>query len=244
MRGIIYCYCVNNKYYIGKTYGLERKRKDKHKHEALTKKADTPFARAIRKYGWDNVVKTYRVLEVIECDNKRQLNEKLVELENKHIIEKNSIIPNGYNVNASGTLEIPIIENKDDVYRKISKSLKGKYMNQEYSSKKIVCIELDKEYPSISECARDLGITRQAICSVLSGRTVTAKGYTFKYADKDKNREYKKIKKVLCIETGEEFKSLRKASLRFSGKDNQHSNIALAIKNGWAYKGYHFKYIT
>lgn len=66
MKGVIYQYHVGNKYYVGKTYGLERKRIDKHKYEALTKNAQTPFARAIRKYGWETVKASYEVIEVIE----------------------------------------------------------------------------------------------------------------------------------------------------------------------------------
>lgn len=30
MKGIVYQYKINAKYYVGKTFGLERKRKDKH----------------------------------------------------------------------------------------------------------------------------------------------------------------------------------------------------------------------
>ena len=56
MTGIIYQYKIGNKYYVGKTYGLERKRIDKHKYEALTLKKDHPFCRAIRKYGKDNFI--------------------------------------------------------------------------------------------------------------------------------------------------------------------------------------------
>ena len=35
MKGIVYQYKINAKYYVGKTFGLERKRKDKHRYEAF-----------------------------------------------------------------------------------------------------------------------------------------------------------------------------------------------------------------
>lgn len=69
-NGIIYQYRIENKYYVGKTYGLERKRIDKHKYEALTLKSDRPFQRAIRKYGWENVLAGYSVIERISAETK------------------------------------------------------------------------------------------------------------------------------------------------------------------------------
>lgn len=38
MRGVIYCYTLSGKKYVGKTLTEERKRIDKHKFDALTKK--------------------------------------------------------------------------------------------------------------------------------------------------------------------------------------------------------------
>ena len=35
MKGIVYQYKINAKYYVGRTFGLERKRKDKHRYEAF-----------------------------------------------------------------------------------------------------------------------------------------------------------------------------------------------------------------
>ena len=242
MEGIIYCYHIGEKYYVGKTYGLERKRIDKHRYEALTKKADTPFARAIRKYGWENVKATYEVLERVHGNSKQEINYELINLENKHIREKNSLLPNGYNVKFSNHKECPSIKDKDITYRKISKSLKGKYMNQEYSSKPIICIELNKEYPSISECSRELGIKVQSICRVLKGKQASTGGYTFMYVGGEKPRGNIQKRPVTCIELEKEFDSLKDASEYFTGKRNQHGNIASAIKRNGTFRGYHFQY--
>jgi hypothetical protein len=243
MKGVVYCYNINSKYYVGKTYGLERKRKDKHKFEALTKNSDTPFARAIRKYGWEYVSKSYEVLEYVYSDSKKELNYNLIELENKHIKEKKSLLPNGYNVKFSNHKECPEIRDKSEIYSKISKSLKGKYLNEEYSSKKIICIELNKEYPSISECARELNLKVQSICNVLKRKQVTCGGYTFKYIDGENPRGNIQKKKVLCIELNREFESMKDASEYFTGSRNQHSNISSAIKRNGTFRGYNFKYI-
>lgn len=183
MKGIIYCYNINGKYYVGKTYGLERKRKDKHKFDALTRHSDTPFARAIRKYGWDEVIKNYEVLEHIYEDSKEELNYKLIELENKYIKEKNSLVTNGYNIKFSNHKEYPGIKDKSEIYLKISKSLKGKYLNQEYSSKKIICIELNKEFESMKDALEYFtGIrTQHSNISSAIKRNGTFRGYHFKY---------------------------------------------------------------
>lgn len=244
MEGLIYCYCINDKYYVGKTYGLERKRKDKHRYDAYTKKTETPFARAIRKHGWDEVLSSYEVLERVYGDSYNDINYKLIELENKYIAIKNSIIPNGYNVHLSNHIECPGNSNKSEMYKKISKSLKGKYLNQEYSSKQIICIELNKEYPSISQCARELNLSVQCICRILKGKQVTTGGYSFKYVGGSDPVGNIQKRKVLCIELNKEFESMKDASEFFTGKRNQHSNVSSAIKRNGTFKGYHFKYIT
>lgn len=244
MKGVIYCYNINGKYYVGKTYGLERKRKDKHKFDALTRHSDTPFARAIRKYGWDEIIKSYEVLEYVYANSKEELNYKLIELENKYINEKNSLLPSGYNVKFSNHKECPGIKDKTEMYSKISKSLKGKYLNEEYSSKKIICMELNKEYPSISECARELDLKVQTICRILKGKQVSTKGCTFKYVGGENPKGNIQKKKVLCIELNKEFESMKDASEYFTGSRNQHSNISSAIKRNGTFRGYHFKYIT
>ena len=54
MRGIIYKYnSPEGKTYIGQTLTEEKKRKYRHKSDAKNR-PNTPFARAINKYGWDN----------------------------------------------------------------------------------------------------------------------------------------------------------------------------------------------
>ncbi len=50
--------------------------------------------------------------------------------------------------------------------------------------KEVVCIELDKTYPSISAASRDLGIANSAIRKVIKGIQHSAKGFTFKFIEK------------------------------------------------------------
>ena len=152
MRGVIYCYTLSGKKYVGKTLTEERKRIDKHKFDALTKKANTPFARAIRKYGWENARKSYEVLEEVFADTKESLQSILCQKEEEWIEKMGSLVPNGYNVYKKGQDHLLCAKNKEEMYRKISVSLKGKYMNQEATSRKIYCVEQDKWYPSSKIC--------------------------------------------------------------------------------------------
>lgn len=243
MKGIIYSYTINNKMYIGKTYTEERKRQNKHKYEALKRNSNTPFARAIRKYGWENVLKSYKVIEIIYSDDKQELNKRLIDLENENIIKFNTLVPNGYNVHLSNHKELPKVYNKEEIYKKVSKSLKGKYLNN-VNSKRIICIETNETFPSISEASRKMNISVQCICNVLKGKGVTAGGHTFKYEFGEAPRKNRQKKKVKCIELNIIFESLKDASEYFTGSRNQHSNISSAIKRNGTFRGNHFEYVN
>jgi len=91
MKGVIYCYhCIpTGKKYIGQTL-FETKRKAYHRF--CSKKENTKFYRAVRKYGWDNFV--YGVLEEFD----KQI---LDEMEIFYIKKYNSF-KNGYNSTMGG----------------------------------------------------------------------------------------------------------------------------------------------
>lgn len=205
---------------------------------------NTPFAHAIRKYGWDEIEKTYKVIEKYEMEDKQKLNELIVERETYWIDKLNTLVPNGYNVYLSNHKMIPFIKSKEERYRKTSESLKGKYMNQSYSSKPVICIETGIEYPSVSECERQMGFKHNTIGNVLRGKCSNHKGYTFKY--KNQKTILKKVnprnKPIICIELNKEFRTTREASIWLCGNENKHANIVASNKHGWACGGYHWKY--
>ena len=244
MIGIIYSYEHNNKKYIGKTYRSERKRKNQHKYDAYVNKIQTPFANAIRKYGWETISSTYKVIEKIEKEDKQELNNILVERESYWINKLNTLVPNGYNVHLSNHKMIPHLSNKESRYKKTSMSLKGKYMNQEYSSKPVICIETGVEYPSISECERQMGFKHNTIGKVLKGKCSNHLGYTFMYKNeltKLKQRPQRN-RPIICIELNKEFRTTREASVWLCGSERKHSNIHEAIQKGWKCSSYHWKY--
>ena len=241
MRGVVYRYTINGKYYIGKTLMEERKRINKHKYEALTKNSQTPFARAIRKYGWDNVIKTYEVLEEFEAENKEELQKILYKKETEYILKYNSLVPNGYNVYSKGSERtITGYKNKEDMYKKISKSLKGKYLNNS-NSRKVYCVELDKWFPSVSEAGRQLHIDQSGIQKVCTGKMSTTNGYRFTY-DKTKIPKYARAtQEIYCVELDKTFDSVRHAIDYFNLSYNKRAELKNAIKHNWKFLGYHWK---
>lgn len=250
MTGVIYQYNIGNKYYVGKTYGEERKRINKHKYEALTLKKDHPFCRAIRKYGWDKVRQSYTVLERHEANTKQELNNILIDREEYWIKERNSVAPNGYNIFSRGTLTIPHTNNKEEIYSKVSANLKGKYLNAEQTSRKIYCIEQKKWYDSISEAERQNGIARGSVGKAASGINCKAGGLSWSYSETDTTREdliKKSRKPIYCIELDKTYSSIYEAAKDLFGEQASikkcRIQAALKRKNG-STEGLHFIYLS
>lgn len=252
MKGVIYQYnSPKGKIYVGQTLYLERKRIDKHKYEALTKKCNTPFGNAIRKYGWETIRKTYKVLEYVFAETKQELKDKLTDRENYYIERLNTLVPNGYNLKFTNQRSLGEYRNKELMYKKISNSLKGKYMNEENpNSRKVINIDTDIEYPSISEASRNTGIHVQSICRVLKSKALTAGGYRWCYINEDgsidksnlrkKNRKYLP---VYCVELDMRFESAYEAA-KYIGKPDGKGNIRLGCQTNKKRYGYTWVYVN
>lgn len=102
MKGIIYKYTSpSGKCYIGQTVN-EDKRKYEHRYKAYYedgKDYNSPFYRAIRKYGWDSL--KYEVLNTAYSDTIEDLTSKLDSLEIYYIGQYDSY-KNGYNQTIGG----------------------------------------------------------------------------------------------------------------------------------------------
>lgn len=248
MTGVIYQYTSpNGKRYIGQTF-VQRKRIDKHKYDAFTKKADTPFARAIRKYGWGVIRPTYKVIEIVNAETADGLKSELTDRENFYIIDFDTIIPNGYNVQLTNHRHVGECSNKEEVYKKVSKSLKGKHLNN-VTSKRIINYDTREIYPSISEAARQNGLMVQQIMPVLKGRNLTAGGFRWCYINDDGTIDESNLRSknrrelpVYCKELDRIFVSAYEAE-KFIGKKGGKSNIRLACMNGGKRYGYTWTYV-
>lgn len=112
--------------------------------------------------------------------------------------------------------------------------------------KKVICLETNKIYDNITDCALDMNISRKCVSDVCNGKRMTASGYKFRFIMDGKVVETNRVnlvkKKVVCNETGQVFDSVREASL-FIGAKEQHIS---AILNGRqkTTKGYSFSYYS
>lgn len=107
---------VNGRLYVGMTVRVLRQRKYEHKSHAA-QGANDVFARAIRKYSFEKF--SWRVLY---RSNDRALLEKA---ERRHIKNKNTRVPNGYNL-VDGGYGSDSYDVSDVTKAKISKTLTGK----------------------------------------------------------------------------------------------------------------------
>lgn len=73
-----------------------------------------------------------------------------------------------------------------------SESHKGKSLSEEHKKKlsevnkgkkPVYCVELDREFPSVIQCARELGLNRSNIYEVCKGKLKSTGGYHFYYAE-------------------------------------------------------------
>jgi group I intron endonuclease len=96
----------NGKEYVGQTTNL------KSRYKTHCKKSRSVVDKAIKKYGWDNI----RVIE-LECQD-----ELLDKVEIETIKLKNSLVPNGYNIESGGFSGKKLSE---ETKRKISEKNKG-----------------------------------------------------------------------------------------------------------------------
>lgn len=251
MIGYIYSFTINNKMYIGKTYRSLSKRLKQHKYDAFTNKTETPLYYAIRKYGWEIAKNSFKVVEEIENDTLEELNKILCERENYNIDKFNTMLPNGYNCHYSNHIKPTHITNRKERYEKTSKSLKGKYMNCEYSSKKVICEQTGEIFPSISEFARSIGTKPNNIKNLQYNK------WTLQYIDEnfDINNFVKKPyydvnkkmnsrnKNVICLEDNMIFKNTRAVSEFICGdKEKIRANVINACKYGWKLYGKSYRY--
>jgi group I intron endonuclease len=178
---------VNGKIYIGQTIRQLKVRWNEHK--SRSDKDNNKLSRAIRKYGLDN----FEISTIYEANDYEDLN-KMEEL----FITQYNTTNTGYNVRIGGENSPRSKETRE----KMSKAKLGKknpivsesnkrragekrnnkgYMGNTNSGRSVICINNSKTYISIAQAARELGVNKRSIHTVLSGRYKSVKGYSFRY---------------------------------------------------------------
>jgi len=145
MKGIVYCHInkINGKRYIGETTRTLKQRVNCGKKYSRRYK----FGKAIDKYGWDNFETV--ILETIECDDIKELEQKLFERETYWITYYNSC-KDGYNTTPGGCSSYLW---SDDMKDRASKRLKGHKVSKE-TCLKISQSKKGKKRPPVSEETR------------------------------------------------------------------------------------------
>lgn len=132
-------------------------------------KNNNHFWNSICKYGWDNF--THEIL----FDNLTEEEAKL--LEQMYIALYDTRNPNcGYNYTKGGD-DNPM--NNEEIREKVV----------ELCGKKIYIIELDMYFDSVTEASKIIGCTKNNISSVLNGKSKTAGGYHWIYANEVENNK-------------------------------------------------------
>lgn len=107
--------------------------------------------------------------------------------------------------------------------------------------KSIICVETGKEYKSTMDACRELNISHGLMGEALKSHS-TAKGLHFCYKE-EKNSwqpaQDKRYKKIICVESGTEYKSAAEAERLTTIK---RGNIFAALKSGGKAGGYHWRY--
>lgn len=182
----IYCFTnlVNGKKYIGSTVNEPNKRYNQHvyiSNHPDNSKYNYPLYCAFRKYGIENF--SYEVLKELSCDEI-----ELRQIEQKYILDLNTIAPNGYNqtINTEHPINDPV------TYAKIRNT------KRENSQ----CIaELDdnnniiKTWRSIVDCSEDTGLNEKKIASCCRGERLTTGQRRFCWITDENELDIKEYKR-------------------------------------------------
>jgi len=225
----------NNKIYIGQTIDFDR-RMNEYKNKSNNKKYNIVVYKAIRKYGWDNVKQEIMFTVPTEFVN---------ELETVMIAEHNATNKKfGYNILEIGRSTIGFrhsektknrireqkigISRSDEIRKKISKSLKGKYSNSDNPMFDVH--RFGKDAPFYNK--KHTEESKNKIGASSKGR---------KHSEESKEKQSKLITVYSkCGDFIKDFKSISKASVELkTGITSISNNLSNRSKTA---NGYIFKY--
>ena len=116
----------------------------------------------------------------------------------------------------------------------------------------VVCVETGIVYSSITEAAKELGVSRPAVAYVCHGKTKSIKGLTFQFVDTDRaqnisdrlneNRGLVNNVAVVCIETGIVYESMHAAAESIGLQPANISSVCMGRSRTAG--GYHWRRVT
>ena len=184
--GYVYVFVnnINQKIYIGKTTELYSKRWNEHKYNAFTKKLDTYFYKALRRYSWDAFSK-YVIFQTEESLDKDLINSIICSKEIEFISKFQSNHPSfGYNLTTGGE-GIVGFHHSEETKKRLSETHSGNkhwnYGKTNSAGISIMQFDLDfnfiKIWDSMQEAARELHINSNNISRCCSNKIGSYKGY-------------------------------------------------------------------
>ena len=204
----------------------------------------------ISKYKSDNKLYGYNITHGGENGHNDLWNDK--DYRDAQIEERKSRFKDeSYKNNWINSLHIAF--NQDDYKEKQSKNTKGRWKSGEFDEvhcKKIICLETGESYKSITDASNITGICRSDIGKCCLGQMKTANGYHWQYYNDKLDSEENRIilinkigkgkgKKIICVETGVIYDSIRDAS---DDINIDYSSIGKAVKGTQETAGgYHWK---
>ncbi len=253
MYGVIYKLTnkINGKPYVGQTTRTPEERFIEHKYCQTSN-----IGRAIRKYGAENF--TIEVLE--ECETAEQLNEREI----FWIAYFNCMWPNGYNhaTGGQGNWErtpesIEKMSRKgqkatDETRRKLSVAGKGRHPTDEQRQKlsqaqpnrrAVICVETGEEFETMAAAALCKNVSHSNITRACKNPGRTAAGFHWRFVDEtlqNVTAQKPKPRRVICVETGEEFETMAAAAKRY---DSACPGISSACRDPLRVAaGFHWKF--
>lgn len=201
-KGIIYSWLntQNGKEYIGQTIHPKRRYQE---HKRAANEKELMIDRAIAKYGWKSF--KYSVIVTVAGNDKKEVRERLNELEVKYIAErKTHYTKGGYNITWGGSdtgnyqhteatkqllsqlrkgKKATIEERKkiSDGHKGLKKSEKHKEnIRKAHKHIDIIMLDLDgnivANYASVKEAERKTGINKGGISACINGKQSTTTG--------------------------------------------------------------------
>lgn len=116
---------------------------------------------------------------------------------------------------------------------------------QRKRSKRVICLDNQIIYPSLTNCSEQLKITRSDIRKVCEGKRITAHGMKFRYVidgviQEVQEPENKRIKRIKCVQTNKTYDSITECCADL-GVRHQHVSAILRGRQKTT-KGYSFIY--
>lgn len=250
----------NRKCYIGRTSNELKTRIAYHYSNA--KHGNYSFAKALMEYNRDDF--KWEIIDIAK--NK----EESFILEAKYIKEFNSI-EYGYNEkegdktpwNKGKKMNEAYCErlkgennpmygktHTKEVKEKLSKRMQEVQLGENnHMSRKVYCIELNKTWNTVKECADELGLNKDAISHCCRGKQKTCGGMRFKYMDNKNitinNNMYGEnnpsARKVYCIELDRVWDTIKECANDIGVSHTAISKVCRGLSK--TSKGMHFKYI-